>query len=274
MPMNNSNYITVDFETLKYNPYTKRRRMIRSALHTHTFWEICYTLDGEFTNNVNGDGIRIRKNEVCVIRPKDVHIYSNPTSDIDYRDIYLTSEEMSKICSRFSPSFYKDLETSEKPLIFKLDLVHLSSIEKSISFFDHLDKKGQEFEDVFLNIVSRIFEYYAETKMQRINDKSKPQFVSGMLDFIDNNPIQVDSDYVVEKMGYSYSHTNRIFIKYTNMSLSRYILVAKMRYAADMLLNTEVPIVQVSEMLGYANQSNFVKAFKKVYSVSPSKWRK
>ena len=263
----------IELNHLRFSPYTKRRRLVGASLHTHAFWEICFLIRGSFINNINGDKIKLSANDFCFIRPKDVHYYSNPSKDIDYRDIYLTCEEMKYICDKFSSGFYDELEKGKFPIIYKMDLVHLTSIEKSISNFDFLDKKEEKYDEIFFNIVNRIFSIYLESKMDILSSVSKPQYFSNILEFIDDNPMEIDTAKVVEKLGYSYAHANRLFIKYTKMSLSKYLSLVKMRCAADMLLNQEITIVQISEMLGYSKQSSFNKAFKKVYNISPSKWR-
>ena len=60
--------------------------------------------------------------------------------------------------------------------------------------------------------------------------------------------------------------------KETGLSFSEILLAQRMERAASLLRSTTLSIEDISTMLGYSNTSNFYKAFRKYYHLSPRKY--
>lgn len=56
--------------------------------------------------------------------------------------------------------------------------------------------------------------------------------------------------------------------------ISAYIRKYKMQMAAELLINTTYSVLEISQLVGYENQTNFAIAFQKIYGITPSKHRK
>lgn len=80
-------------------------------------------------------------------------------------------------------------------------------------------------------------------------------------------------DDIAQKSGYSKWHFQRIFHEQTGISLATYIRKRKIQYAAAMLCDKSIPIIDVALHLGYENQQTFTRVFSSIYGVPPAKWR-
>ena len=69
------------------------------------------------------------------------------------------------------------------------------------------------------------------------------------------------------------SYLSAIFKKETGQNLSKFIKEYRMEKAKDMLENTHMKIVNVSEAVGYPNVSYFCQSFREFFGVSPQKFR-
>lgn len=69
------------------------------------------------------------------------------------------------------------------------------------------------------------------------------------------------------------SYLSAVFKKETGQNLSKFIKEYRMEKAKDMLENTHMKIVNVSEAVGYPNVSYFCQSFREYYGVSPQKFR-
>ncbi len=69
------------------------------------------------------------------------------------------------------------------------------------------------------------------------------------------------------------SYLSTVFKKETGQNLSRFIKQYRMERAKDMLENTNMKIVNISEACGYQNVSYFCQSFRECYGVSPQKFR-
>lgn len=69
------------------------------------------------------------------------------------------------------------------------------------------------------------------------------------------------------------SYLSSLFKKETGQNLSKYIKQYRMEKAKEMLEDTNMKIVNISEKVGYPNVSYFCQSFREYYGVSPQKFR-
>ena len=69
-------------------------------------------------------------------------------------------------------------------------------------------------------------------------------------------------------------YLSRYFKEKTGIHFIDYLITVKMKRAAELLQNKDNKIAKISEMVGYSNEKNFSRAFKKYFGVSPNEYRK
>ena len=76
-----------------------------------------------------------------------------------------------------------------------------------------------------------------------------------------------------EKIGYSKFHLTRKFKEETGFSIGEYIRTRRLAIAAQLLLNTDEPILFIALELHFQSQEAFTRAFKELYKLPPGKYR-
>ena len=79
---------------------------------------------------------------------------------------------------------------------------------------------------------------------------------------------------LAQRVGYHENHLNRLFIRYTNTSLHRYLLRYRVDKGRDFLLNTDLPISLIAAKTGFSSDAHFTSCFRKVFSATPAEYRK
>jgi AraC-like DNA-binding protein len=69
-------------------------------------------------------------------------------------------------------------------------------------------------------------------------------------------------------------HFSRIFHQFMGVTPHKYIVQKKIEKAKVLLIETEVPIIQISFELGFGSYSNFCTTFKKATNKTPERFRK
>ena len=77
-----------------------------------------------------------------------------------------------------------------------------------------------------------------------------------------------------EHVNYSPIYLSRLFKEKSGVNFINFLIQEKMQYAADMLRDPGNTIITISEAVGYSNEKNFSRAFKKFYGISPAEYRK
>ncbi len=67
---------------------------------------------------------------------------------------------------------------------------------------------------------------------------------------------------------------NKCFLELTGDTPIAYLIKYRLKIAEKMLTNTTVPIYEICEKVGFGEEVNFIRSFKKHYSESPSSFRK
>lgn len=87
-----------------------------------------------------------------------------------------------------------------------------------------------------------------------------------------HNPIALET--VSEAAGISPCYLSRVFRQETGMSIVDYIQKERIEAACNMLSYSDYTASQIGEYLCFANQSYFIRIFKKFTSMTPAKYRK
>jgi len=100
--------------------------------------------------------------------------------------------------------------------------------------------------------------------------------INKVLSFIDHN---LDADLSLQTISniafYSPFHLHRLFKAITNETLNSYIIRKRIERTAMMLIhNKESSIAEIANKYGFKNDSTFSRTFKKIYSQSPTEFRK
>ena len=259
---------------IKCYPYTRRITREDGVRHSHTFWEITYLISGKCLNQFDDKVVSMEFTDVGIMRPSDTHQYKFETKRYDYRDLYVSDAFMRSVCSLISPSLYPMLVSKEEPISFKLDAVHISSIERSASHFDGVLKRDFETDSSYQRLIYRILSLYVDEDRNLSSGSLIPRNFADVLRDIEQDPTSLDNEEIINRIGYSRSHVNRLFVKYTGMPLREFLIRAKLIYATVLLSNKNYKIVDIAYMLGYSSQSSFIKAFKNHYKCLPSEYRK
>lgn len=79
---------------------------------------------------------------------------------------------------------------------------------------------------------------------------------------------------LAEVASYSEQHFHRVFHQVVGETLNQYIRRTRLEHAANQLMfDTKSSVQDIAEKCGFHSLSSFNQAFKKVFSVTPGKWR-
>ena len=87
--------------------------------------------------------------------------------------------------------------------------------------------------------------------------------------YIETNADIVTLKSMTAHFGYHPVYLSRLLPEKTGKTFSELQLEARMHRAEPLLKHTDLSIANIAAMLGYSNNSNFYKAFRQYYGVSP-----
>jgi len=84
---------------------------------------------------------------------------------------------------------------------------------------------------------------------------------------------EISLDDLAREAGLSAFHFLRVFSAAIGVTPHQYLVRSRLRKAAKLLADPDIPVTSVAHESGFADLSNFVRTFRRAAGVAPGKWR-
>lgn len=252
--------------------------------HWHPAAEMIIPLENDYYAEVDGAKYVLEPGDIFIIPSCAIHKLSAPP-DGGRRLILLFDFDQFQHINNFAyiqSHFSKPLVINGEncPTIYQEECEIVSAICKDYFGDDNLRDTAvySKLLMFFLNYVR-----FAATNLAisgySSNNRSKQlelqKCFSMVYDYIEKN---ITDDLTLESVadiaGYSKYHFSRLFKEYSGYSFYDYIRTQKINHAAELLLNPELPVIDIALQAGFANLTTFNRTFKAIKGCTPTHYRK
>ncbi len=268
------------------NEYTHRIHWQCPEPHSHSFWEFVFVTKGVAHHHCNGISGDLHAGQLAFIRPTDTHYYTldgvlanslfPEGSGIPYehRDIYVRIDTLNKAARYAHCTEVVDcLLKPDYPVTIDLTGAQRTELETSLNFLElYSEDKKEYFEMLYRSLVCRILGIVVEHL--HFNPKQYPVWLNELIQKMHGaDLIGGTLDDVIKASNFSHGHLCRLFKKYTGERIIDVFCRIKMQHACRLLENPDLTVLDVSSLIGYDSQSNFINQFKKYTALTPSAYR-
>lgn len=249
-----------------------------ASLHSHDFFEVFYVYSGEAVHCVNGLTQRLKEGTLVFIRPNDVHGYmKNPNGECEFYNMAFSQDVVDRLLNWFGSGFdYESvINAAMPPIVYIGDMERKQLAEQ----FDALYKISKERSADEVAYHSRFF--LSQILHNYFSDNYLSEALPAPRWFIDmckkmtkkENFVQ-GIDMMCEISGKSREHIARCMKKYNNTTSTAFINNIRLEYVANMLIKTDMKVLDICYESGFNNVSWFNEEFSKKYGESPKNFRK
>lgn len=247
-----------------------------TPIHCHDYYEFFLILTGSCIHQVNGQAQRLKEGSLVFIRPDDAHCYDyDDHRDCSFINIAYSAKAIADSFSFLgdpvyeqgflSPSLppYRILSPLEKDTLF-----HQYEKLQVLSTIDPTQARLQ-LRSLLIEIFTRYFSPHTS-----ISKQERPLWLEGLLTDLhrkENFTQGVSKIYALSDR--SIGHLNRVFRQHLGTTPTQYINDLKLSYAKNLLLTTDMDILEISLDAGYNNLSHFYHLFKKKFDITPADCR-
>ncbi|MEK5436094.1 MULTISPECIES: helix-turn-helix domain-containing protein [Paenibacillus] len=248
-----------------------------SPEHTHDFYEFFILTEGRCRHIVNGAAQLLQSGCLVFIRPDDTHRYE-ADGDSDCRFLNIPCRK-SLINDAFSylneEEFLHGILNTPLPRIAMLSQLEMDDFIRSferIRMLSTLDKVKSRIylKGILVDTLTQHF-FSPETIEQ-------PEFPLWLEHAVSKMHLKENLNKglhaLYELSGRSAGHVNRAFRQYLNQTPTEYINQLRLNVARNLLLTTELRVVEIALESGFDNVSHFYHQFKKYYHQAPLDFRK
>lgn len=161
---------------------------------------------------------------------------------------------------------------------FSDEFIHLSFEETSpvrtlleLMVIEYADRK-EDTQLILKPMVLSLFMHIARRYRLEKTDNLENSLSSRIVRYISTCPESVTLRDIATRFSYHPNYISTLLRNETGKTFSEIVLEMRMDRALILLKGTTLPVEEIAAMLGYSNHSNFYKAFKSYYGMSPREY--
>ena len=260
--------------------HIRDKKDIKFEYHHHDFSKIVILIDGDLTYYIEGKAYILKPWDILFINKNEIHKpVVNPDKYYERIVIWLNPDFMAKY-AQGNNNLLKCFEVAIKNN-YNLLRLNMKSIEiikniiQDIQGCDNSNEFGSEIlkESLFVQLMVLMNRLFLNSDKNRdMEDIQYDKTIEGVLNYINSNlENDLSIDTIASKFFISKYYLMRKFKSQIGSSIHNYI-IQKRLILAKSLISEGLTMSNVCSKCGFNDYSSFVRAFKKVYGVSPSNY--
>lgn len=234
-----------------------------SYFHTHDFYELIYVLAGSCTQEFSHlqAPLVLREKQACLLGPGIVHAMSRCRSE----DMILKITIPAELFAETAGAVGEERETGVR--LFR-------TCSAQADFLVCMLLKESFYRDLHWDTAVKNYLSLLFIELLRGPEYGSPELLLRLREYFDARPRSATLGGFASAIGYSAHYTARLIKRYTGKSFLELAVSVKMERAGTLLAETDLPVEQIADCLGYANASGLYKQFYAKYGITPGAYRK
>lgn len=286
---------TIDFnEDDWFHPFLdisihKHPKFYPEFFHQHDFFEICYVLDGECKQTMICSGkleyCKLSKGDLIIFPP---HLEHSVCMDSDsvavnmlmrsstFKQVFLhniPSDNM--LYEYFSKALY--VEYAQNYLIFKTEgdeELFESFYDMAYEYCNNLSLSGRIMDLQLSIFFAKLLREHYQTFQIGGAEMSSIEKIPSILQYIEINYASTDISDIARYFHFNPSYLSKLFRKNTGRTIISELQNVRISKAKELLETTSIPVENLAYMVGYEDQTHFIRLFKKINGCTPAQYRK
>ena len=263
---------------------SKHNRYTPEFLHSHSFFELLYVYSGSCSHTIAGETFTMKAGSFCIVAP---HVYHSVGVFDDsvvlnilikgsaLENTYATLLKSDNCISSFlldgmyagkhAPYLYFRIEKESSLRRIMLDM-----------YSEQLDSDVYSEEIIgglMIMFLYRLVRKYGDSP-EKIRGAAHSSEAARIYRYFITNYNNASLTALAKELGYSKTYCSSFVKTATGHSFSQLLKQFRFRKAEGLLRETTLSVSYISEILGYRDPENFIRAFQKEYGVSPIRFRR
>ena len=260
--------------------HIRDKKDIKFEYHHHDFSKIVILIDGDLTYYIEGKAYILKPCDILFVNKNEIHKpVVNPDKYYERIVIWLNPDFMAKY-AQGNNNLLKCFEVAIKNNynLLRLNMKSIDIIKNLIQDIQNCNNSnefGSEIlkESLFVQLMVLMNRLFLNSDKNRdIEDIQYDKTIEGVLNYINSNlENDLSIDTIASEFFISKYYLMRKFKNQIGSSIHNYV-VQKRLILARSLISDGLSMSSVCSRCGFNDYSSFVRAFKKVYGVSPSNY--
>ena len=260
----------------------------KTQLHTHDYLELSYVISGSFRQSIMGKDVTFSTGDLCLIDKNCLHQDYLDEGDVRVLFLGISKSAFEEIINvKYADdrilSFLQSALLQQKNLLQYLHFRPYEGSDEKMRFcmamlLKELGQYDEASDLICRGLLVRIFRLLGaeyEFSLSRELKKEKTWlFYEEITEYIRLHYRDVSLEELCERFHFQQDYFARMLKKQTGLTFIGYVQKIRLSEAKRLLLETDLPIEEISDAVGYANKGYFYRIFTKEYGMTPAKMRR
>lgn len=245
--------------------------------HRHDFVEIIFVNQGKVINVIDGDHLHMRQGDFCILNPNAEHGLKCPDKNATIVKIALLGPVFQgTLCSFYNDdnpisTLIRGQDTNKENYLYYTSQPNFM-VQRIINSIIN-EYTNSDFQTSFTLEAYLILLFSYLNRQGQCKYYSTDEFTMELLDYIREHCAYQNLDEIAEHFGYTPNYMTRLIKKLTGHNYSQIVKESRLQASLNYLSNSDLPVNEIAEKVGYNSTSHFFKVFKEYFGFTPSAYR-
>lgn len=260
-------------------------RYIKVAPHKHEFFELVFVLTGTCTHVVGDNAFVHVPGDFTIIPPGITHYL-----EAGGNSVCLTAKATADTFERLFFDILRNnallsayLDRSLRQPWFRCAVtLHAGQDEQFLRMLLNIfwqQESGKPYSNIIIEssfqvLLAYLMQNYEDTAEYLVSDNVRQKQIVEILQYAYRNHQTITLEQTASHFHYNPSYLSARIRELTGHTFSSLLAEYKMGIVQHLLLNTQMPVYEICQQVGYQNPSQFVRTFHKKFGMTPVQYRK
>lgn len=244
--------------------------------HYHDFFELMLVYEGKAIHYLGGRKKPFSEGMLIFIRPQDIHCLGEWKGyACRFINLAFPIETLYELASYLGEGFcVRDILQAEEPPVARLGKVEMNVLRQKLENFNLFPVSQKKYKKMGIRamLASMLTNHF--TEVLPVNGNNMPDWLNELCMAMNSRENLTAGISAMKKLsGKSHEHLCRVFSKFLGITPTEFINSLRLNYSANLLLNSDISIIDISLEVGYESLSRFYSLFKAQFGTTPGQFR-
>ena len=241
-------------------------------LHWHEFYEVTFVVSGTGSHTVNGEMLPLAPGVLFLLTPVDFHqLAPEPGQTLEVFNIIFSGDFLDEELRQwlFGGQCYRHIQLptkSSEMILHEYEQIWTENQSRQL---------GQQriIRGALERILLELARLSSVASSHPIASIVHPAIQTAVLHLQHEFRTDMSLEHIAAEAGLTPTYFSELFHKETGSQFQKYLQTLRLRFAASLLLASDLPVTEICFASGFGNMAHFERSFHEKYSDSPRSYR-